>query len=85
MLVRVKSITMRVINGEIYLSDSVDDVIDLENAPDGLTGQGDGAGADQERLDHVLLEDVGNGALPHIDPGGLLALGVFVAEFSHCA
>ena len=66
----------------IILADSVDDVVNLQDAPDRLAGQGDGAGADQEGLDHVLLQDVGDGALPHVYPGGLLALGVFVPQLS---
>ena len=62
------------------LADSVDDVVDLQDAPDRLAGEGDGAGADQQGLDHVLLQDVGDGALPHVDPGSLLTLGVFVPQ-----
>ena len=64
----------------IILADSVDDVVNLQNAPDRLASQGDGAGADQEGLDHVLLQDVGDGALPHVNPSSLLALGVFVPQ-----
>ena len=66
-----------------YLSDAVDNVINLEDASDSLTGQGDGAGADQKRLDNILLQDVGDGSLPHIDTSCFLSLGVSVSQFSH--
>ena len=52
----------------------VDNVVNLENAAHGLGGEGDGAGGDEERLHHVLLQDVGNGALSHVDAGRLLTL-----------
>ena len=65
------------------LADSVDNVVNLEDAADCLAGEGDGAGADQERLDDVLLQDVGDGAFPHVDPGRLLSLGVFVPQLGH--
>ena len=60
----------------IHLSDGVDDVVDLEYGPDALAGQGDGGGGHQQRLDHVLLQDVGDGALADVDAGALVALGV---------
>ena len=62
---------MRIIE---ILADSVDNVVNLEDAADCLAGQGDGTGADQQGLDHVLLQDVGDGALPHVDPGSLVAI-----------
>ena len=63
----------------------VHNVFDLENTTDCLAGEGDSTGADQERLDDVLLQDVGDGTLPHVDPGSLLTLGVFVPELCHAA
>ena len=69
----------------VILTDGVDDVVNLEDAPDGLAGEGDGAGADQERLHHVLLEDVGDGSFPHVDPRGLLSLSVSVPQLSNGA
>ena len=57
-------------------SHHVDDVVDLENGADRLGGEGDGAGGHEQRLDHVLLQDVRDGALPHVDAGRLLSLGV---------
>ena len=60
----------------VHLSDGVYDVVDLEYGPDALAGQGDGGGGHQQGLDHVLLQDVGDGALADVDAGALVALGV---------
>ena len=65
------------------LTDTINNVINLEDASDSLTGQSDGAGADQERLDNILLQDVGDGSLSHIDTSSFLSLSVFVSQFSH--
>ncbi|TRY63676.1 hypothetical protein TCAL_16560 [Tigriopus californicus] len=50
------------------LGDSIDDVINLKNRSDGLGGQIDGTRGHQKGLNHVLVENVGNGALADIDP-----------------
>jgi hypothetical protein len=55
-------------------SDGVDDVVDLHQAADGLGGQGDGGGRDEQRLDDVLLQDVGDHALANVDAGIHLTL-----------
>ena len=65
------------------LTDCVDNIINLENASDCLTGESDGAGADQERLDHVLLQDVGDCSLPHIDTSCFLSLSMSVSQLSY--
>lgn len=39
------------------------DVVDLEDAADRFRGEGEGADGDQQRLDHQLLQDVGDAAL----------------------
>ena len=38
-------------------------VVDLEDAADGLGGEGQGADGDQQRLDHQLLQDIGDPTL----------------------
>ena len=58
------------------LSDGVDDVVDLEDGPDRLRGEVERRGGDEQRLHDVLVEDVGDGALPHVDAAHGLALGV---------
>ena len=65
------------------LTDCVDNIINLENASDCLTGESDGAGADQERLHHVLLQDVGDGALSHINTSSFLTLSMSVSQLSY--
>ena len=60
--------------GADLATNGVDNVVNLEDTAHGLGGERDSAGGDEEGLDHVLLQDVGNGALPHIDPSRFLAL-----------
>ena len=76
-----------IINNTLYwcrylTTDSVDDVVDLEDGPDALGGQGDGAGGDEQRLDHVLLQDVGDASFPHVDPSRLLSLDKQMVKLS---
>jgi hypothetical protein len=65
------------------LSNGVDDVVDFEDGPDRLRGKVDGRGGDEEGLDDVLVEDVGDAALAHVDTGHGLSLRVAVAELGH--
>ena len=62
------------------LTDTVDDVVDLEDWPHGLGGQVDGRDRDEEGLNDVLLEDVGDAALADVDSGVLLAERVAIAQ-----
>ena len=68
---------------KIFLSDGVDDIVDLENGPDRLGGQVDRGRRHEQRLHDILIEYVGDGALPHVDAGAFLALGVAVAQLGH--
>ena len=52
----------------------VDNVVNLEDAAHGLGGERNGAGGDEERLHHVLLQDVGDHALANVDAGIHLTL-----------
>ena len=65
---------------EFSAANGVDDVVDLHEAADGLGGQGDGRRRHQQRLDDVLVEDVGDHALANVDAGVDLALSVSVAQ-----
>ena len=60
--------------GADLATNGVDNVVNLEDTAHGLGGERDSAGGDEEGLDHVLLQDVGNGDLPHVDPSRFLAL-----------
>lgn len=64
------------------LSDGVDNVVDFEYGSDGLRGQGDGACGNEEGLDDILLQDVGDCSLAHIDPAVDFSLGVLVPQLS---
>merc|ERR1719348_589275 len=64
---------------------SIDNVINLENAPYALGGECDGTGGDEERLDHILLQDVGDGTLTHVDTSSFLSLAVFISQFRDCS
>mmetsp|Transcript_2970 Transcript_2970/g.8795 ORF Transcript_2970/g.8795 Transcript_2970/m.8795 type:complete len:255 (+) Transcript_2970:290-1054(+) len=57
-----------------------DDVVNLEDHAHALGGERDGGGVHEQRNDNVLLEDVGNGALAHVDARALLPGGVAVAQ-----
>ncbi len=39
-------------------------------------GECDRSGGHKQRLHHILLQDVGDSALPHVDTGSLLTLAV---------
>ena len=56
------------------LTDCVDNIINLEDRTNTLRCKSDSAGGDEERLNHVLLQDVCDGSLSYIDPGSLLSL-----------
>ena len=53
--------------GANLLSDGVDDIVDLHETADGLWGQGDGGGGDEEGLDNILFQDVGDHALANVN------------------
>ena len=61
-------------------TNGIDNIINLQDWPHTLRRQGNGAGGHEQGLHHVLLQDVGDAALSHIDAGRLLALGVTVAQ-----
>ena len=67
---------IRILPAPPLSSHHVDNVVDLEDGADSLGGEGDGAGGHQQRLHHVLLQDVRDSALPHVDSGRLLSLRV---------
>ena len=57
-------------------TDSVDNIVDLQDGAHALGGQGDGAGGDEQRLNDVLLQDVGDATFSHVNSGGLLSLQI---------
>ncbi|KAI3492768.1 hypothetical protein L1887_42565 [Cichorium endivia] len=60
-------------------------VVDPEQQRHGLGGELDGARVDEQRLQHVFLEDVGDLALAHVDARRALAQRVAVAQLGHDA
>merc|ERR1712083_1086777 len=64
---------------QLLASDCVHDVVDLQNGPDRLAREG--AGADQERLNDILIQNIGNGSFPHINSGSFFALCMPVSQF----
>ena len=63
--------------------DRVDDIIDLEDAANRLASEGDAACADQQRLHHILLQDIGNCSFSHVDSCRLLSLRVSIPQLCH--
>lgn len=59
------------------------DVVDFQNHPDTLRSQRDGTGADQQRLHHLLVEDVGHYPFPNVDPRVNLPVRVAVPKLGH--
>ena len=55
-----------------------DFIIDLQDHSNTLTRQRDGARGHQQRLHHILLQDVCDLAFPHVDARVLLSLGMTV-------
>ncbi len=55
-------------------------VVDFQEHTDGLRGEHDGADADEERLDDVLVVHVGDASLPDVDASVLFTGGVPVPE-----
>mmetsp|Transcript_39722 Transcript_39722/g.122315 ORF Transcript_39722/g.122315 Transcript_39722/m.122315 type:complete len:411 (-) Transcript_39722:501-1733(-) len=64
-------------------SPSDDNVVNLQDEPDALGRERDGRGVDEERDQHVLLEDVCHLALAHVDARRLLALRMLVPQLRH--
>ena len=71
---------------DLYLehrfSPCLDIVVNLEEQADGLCSQLDGASSDEEGLDDLLLEDVGDETLADVDAGASVAQCMTVAQFS---
>mmetsp|Transcript_5574 Transcript_5574/g.18894 ORF Transcript_5574/g.18894 Transcript_5574/m.18894 type:complete len:210 (-) Transcript_5574:1079-1708(-) len=59
------------------------DVVNLEDHAHALGGEGNGGGVHEHGHHHVLLEDVRDGPLAHVDPGVFLPCGVLVAQLAH--
>ena len=47
----------------LLASDGVHNVVDLQNGPNRLAREGDGASTDQERLNNILIQNIGNSSL----------------------
>ena len=64
----------------LLASDGVHNVVDLQNGPDRLAREGDGASTDQERLNNILIQNIGNSSIPHINSGSFFTLCVPVSQ-----
>ena len=51
---------------------ALDDVVDFEDGSDSFRRLRDGSGADQDRLDDVLLQNVGDASTTDVDASGFL-------------
>ena len=60
-----------------------DDAVNLEHHADALCREPERAGADEERLDHILLLHVADAPLADIHPSILLPFCVLETELSH--
>ena len=67
----------------MFLSDGVDNVVDLEDGPHRLGGQVERGRRHEQRLHDILVEYIGDGSLPHVDPAHFLPLGVAVAKLGN--
>ena len=62
------------------LSTALDYVVYFKNGSDSLRGLRDGGRADEDRLNDVFLEDVGDAASPHVDARRLFILIVPISQ-----
>ena len=60
---------------------SVHNVVNLQNGPDRLASEGDGAGADQEGKHNILIQNIGHSSFLHINSGSFFPLGMPVSQF----
>lgn len=80
-VIAIKNVKCAIYFDPVLLAHDGDDVIDLENRPDGLGGQSECRSSHHQRLQDILVQDVGHSTFAHVDACSLVTLCVSLTQF----